>query len=91
MATYSSILAWRIPWTEEPGGLCTVHGFTKSQTRPKRFSMHGVRGGGGEPGSFCPAFRSHTSSKGACAGGEVWTPFRGHGAVAAACGGDDKS
>ena len=20
-ATYSSILAWRIPWTEEPGGL----------------------------------------------------------------------
>ena len=21
MATYSSILAWTIPWTEEPGGL----------------------------------------------------------------------
>ena len=21
MATYSSVLAWRIPWTEEPGGL----------------------------------------------------------------------
>ena len=21
MATYSSTLAWRIPWTEEPGGL----------------------------------------------------------------------
>ena len=21
MAAYSSILAWRIPWTEEPGGL----------------------------------------------------------------------
>ena len=21
MTTYSSILAWRIPWTEEPGGL----------------------------------------------------------------------
>ena len=21
MATYSNILAWRIPWTEEPGGL----------------------------------------------------------------------
>ena len=21
MATYSSILAWKIPWTEEPGGL----------------------------------------------------------------------
>ena len=22
MATYSSILAWKIPWTEELGGLC---------------------------------------------------------------------
>ena len=22
MATHSSVLAWRIPWTEEPGGLC---------------------------------------------------------------------
>ena len=21
MATYSIVLAWRIPWTEEPGGL----------------------------------------------------------------------
>ena len=21
MATYSSVLAWKIPWTEEPGGL----------------------------------------------------------------------
>ena len=33
MATHSSILAWKIPWTEEPGGLHTVHGVTKSQTR----------------------------------------------------------
>ena len=30
MATHSSILAWRIPWAEEPGGLHTVHGVTKS-------------------------------------------------------------
>ena len=28
MATRSSILAWRIPWTEEPGGLHTGHGVT---------------------------------------------------------------
>ena len=28
MAIHSSILAWRIPWTEEPGGL---HGVVKSQ------------------------------------------------------------
>ena len=31
MATHSSILAWRIPWTEEPGRL--VHGVTKSRTQ----------------------------------------------------------
>ena len=24
MATHSSILAWRTPWTEEPGGLQSV-------------------------------------------------------------------
>ena len=24
MATYSSILAWKSPWTEEPGGLQSV-------------------------------------------------------------------
>ena len=24
MATYSSILAWRIPWLEEPGGLQSI-------------------------------------------------------------------
>ena len=32
MATHSSILAWKIPWTEEPGG-ATVHGVAKSWTR----------------------------------------------------------
>ena len=29
MATHFSILAWKIPWTEEPGGLHTVHGVAK--------------------------------------------------------------
>ena len=24
MATHSSILAWKIPWTEEPGGLWSM-------------------------------------------------------------------
>ena len=32
MATHSSILAWRIPWTEKPGGLQFM-GSQKSQTR----------------------------------------------------------
>ena len=31
MATYSSTLAWRIPWTEEPGGLQS-EGRTESDT-----------------------------------------------------------
>ena len=31
MATHSSILAWEIPWTEEPGGLHSM-GLEKSQT-----------------------------------------------------------
>ena len=32
MATHSSILAWRIPWTEEAGGLQPM-GVTKSRTQ----------------------------------------------------------
>ena len=39
MATHSSFLAWRTPWTEEPGGL-QVHRVTKSWTRLKQLSMH---------------------------------------------------
>ena len=31
MATHSSILAWRIPWTEEPGGLQSM-GLQQSDT-----------------------------------------------------------
>ena len=31
MATYSNILNWRSPWTEEPGGLQS-RGVTKSRT-----------------------------------------------------------
>ena len=40
MATHSSIFAWRIPWTEEPHGLHTVHRVTKSQTRLKQLRTH---------------------------------------------------
>ena len=32
MATHSSILAWRIPWTEETDGLHTICGVAKSWT-----------------------------------------------------------
>ena len=30
--TQSSILAWRIPWTEEPDGLHTIHGVAELDT-----------------------------------------------------------
>ena len=33
MATHSRILAWRIPWTEEPGGLYSIG--SQSQTQLK--------------------------------------------------------
>ena len=33
MVTHSSILAWEISWTEEPGGLSTVHEVAKSWTQ----------------------------------------------------------
>ena len=39
MATHSNILVWKIPWTEEPGGLQSVG--SQSQTQ---LSMHTARG-----------------------------------------------
>ena len=37
MATHSSTLAWKITWTEEPGGLQSVGSL--SQTRPSDFTF----------------------------------------------------
>ena len=37
MATHSTILAWRIPCTEEPGGL---HGVAKNWTQLSNFTPH---------------------------------------------------
>ena len=39
MATHSSTLAWKIPWTEEPGGLHTVHGVAKGWARLSDFTF----------------------------------------------------
>ena len=41
MATHSSILAGRIPWREEPGGLQYI-GVTKSRTRLKQLSTRRI-------------------------------------------------
>ena len=39
MATHSSVLAWRIPWTEEPGGLHSM-GHNESDTTEAIEHMH---------------------------------------------------
>ena len=39
MATHSSILAWRIPWTEEPGGLQSI-GLQRVRYDWERLSTH---------------------------------------------------
>ena len=38
MATHSGTLDWRIPWTEEPGGLQSM-GVSKSRTRLNDFTF----------------------------------------------------
>ena len=37
MATHSSILAWKIPWTKKPGGLQSM----RSQKSQAQLSIHG--------------------------------------------------
>ena len=39
MAPHSSTLAWKIPWTEEPGK-AAVHGVAKSRTRLSDFTFN---------------------------------------------------
>ena len=47
MATHSSILAWRIPWTEEPGGLHSPRGRKESDTTERlHFHFHSLIAGG---------------------------------------------
>ena len=38
METYSSVFAWRIPWTEEPGELQSM-GLQKSRTPLKQLTL----------------------------------------------------
>ena len=38
MATHSSTLAWKIPWTEEPGRLQSI-GVARSRTRLSHFTF----------------------------------------------------
>ena len=57
MATHSSILAWRIPWTENPGGLQSVglqrvrHDLT---TKRQQSIIIKLSGSGPNPSVFLP-------------------------------------
>ena len=44
MATHSSILAWRIPWTEEPGRLYIVHRVPKESDMTERLNNNNKDG-----------------------------------------------
>ena len=48
MGTHFSFLAWNIPWTEEPGGLHTVHGVTKEVDKTEQLNNKGALGERGE-------------------------------------------
>ena len=39
MATHSSTLAWKIPWTEEPGGLQPMGSQSHAETRLSDFTF----------------------------------------------------
>ena len=40
MATHSSILAWKIPWTEEPGRLQSKGSLTRTRLSDVTFTFH---------------------------------------------------
>ena len=51
MATHSSTLAWKIPWTEEPGRLLSVGSRRVRQAERLHFhfSLSGIGEGNGNP------------------------------------------
>ena len=40
MATHSSTLAWKIPWTEEPGGLWSMGSLSRTRLGDFTFPFH---------------------------------------------------
>ena len=49
MATHSSTLAWRTPWTEEPGGLQSMSRGESDTTERLHFSLSCIGEGNGNP------------------------------------------
>ena len=42
MAMHSSVLAWKIPWTEEPGGLQSMGSLQSDMTERLHFHFHAL-------------------------------------------------
>ena len=59
MATHSSILAWRIPWTEEPGGLQSMGSQRVRTTAQVSTAQHST-----EPTTYQVLERQATNSLG---------------------------
>ena len=72
MAPHSSILAWKIPWMEEPGGLA-VHGVAKSRTRLSDFTLtfhfHALEKEMATPPVFLPR---ESQGRGSLVGCRLW-------------------
>ena len=49
LGTHSSILAWRIPWTEEPGSLCSPWGHKDLDMTEHTHHNHAIN-------NFCKTF-----------------------------------
>ena len=49
MAPHSSTLAWKIPWTEEPGGLQSMGSQESDTTERLHFSLSCIGEGNGNP------------------------------------------
>ena len=58
MATHSSILAWRIPWTEDPGGLQSMGGGHNESDTTERLTPEALRGS--------PTLKSTPQSQSTC-------------------------
>ena len=76
MATHSSIFAWRIPWTEEPGRPRSM-GLQKSQTRLKQLRSSRILD---KPMDFLDEDQVNKIDQDPCHGG-AYIPARGSGEI----------
>ena len=72
MATHSSILAWRIPWREEPGGLQAMGLQTSDTIERLHFHFHSISGFSKENNGII-SINSMEKVKYLCADCKIWS------------------